>query len=50
MALLCGAMLDSAGAAMQSITRNGPADPGLIGVKEGACIVVLALILFFSRP
>jgi iron complex transport system permease protein len=32
---------------MQSITRNGLADPGLIGVKEGASVVVLALILFF---
>ncbi len=40
MALLCGAMLGLAGAAMQSITRNGLADPGLIGVKEGASIVV----------
>ena len=48
MALLCGAMLGLAGAAMQSITRNGLADPGLIGVKEGACIVVLALILFLA--
>ncbi len=38
MALLCGAMLGLAGAAMQSITRNGLADPGLIGVKEGASI------------
>ena len=47
MALLCGAMLGMAGAAMQSITRNGLADPGLIGVKEGASIVVLALVLFF---
>jgi iron complex transport system permease protein len=36
MALLCGAMLGMAGAAMQSITRNGLADPGLIGVKEGS--------------
>lgn len=35
MALLCGAMLGLAGAAMQSITRNGLADPGLIGVKGG---------------
>lgn len=52
MALLCGAMLGLAGAAMQSITRNGLADPGLIGVKEGASIVVLALVLFFpgGRP
>ncbi|MDI9801500.1 FecCD family ABC transporter permease [Citrobacter koseri] len=47
MALLCGAMLGLAGAAMQSITRNGLADPGLIGVKEGSSVVVLALVLLF---
>ncbi|MGY5958630.1 iron ABC transporter permease [Kosakonia sp. BK9b] len=47
MALLCGAMLGLAGAAMQSITRNGLADPGLIGVKEGASVVVLTLVLYF---
>lgn len=56
MAVLCGAMLGTAGAAMQSITRNGLADPGLIGVKEAASIVVLAIIIFaptaslFWRP
>ena len=32
---------------MQSITRNGLADPGLIGVKEGSCVVVLAPVLLF---
>lgn len=47
MALLCGAMLGVAGAAMQSITRNGLADPGLIGVKEGCSVAVLALIFHF---
>lgn len=47
MAALCGAMLGMAGAAMQSITRNGLADPGLIGVKEGTSVVVLTLILLF---
>lgn len=47
MALLSGAMLGMAGAAMQSITRNGLADPGLIGVKEGTSAVVLVLILLF---
>ncbi|KAA9000510.1 iron ABC transporter permease [Affinibrenneria salicis] len=47
MALLSGAMLGLAGAAMQSITRNGLADPGLIGVKEGTSAVVLTLILLF---
>ena len=40
MAVLCGAMLGMAGAAMQSITRNGLADPGLIGVKEGCSAAV----------
>lgn len=44
MAVLCGAMLGMAGAAMQSITRNGLADPGLIGVKEGCSAAVLLLI------
>lgn len=47
MALLCGGMLGMAGAAMQSITRNGLADPGLLGVKEGSSVAVLALILLF---
>jgi iron complex transport system permease protein len=47
MAVLCGAMLGMAGAAMQSITRNGLADPGLIGVKEGCSVAVLLLIFQF---
>ena len=47
MAVLCGAMLGMAGAAMQSITRNGLADPGLIGVKEGCSAAVLLLIFQF---
>ncbi|HED1311410.1 TPA: iron chelate uptake ABC transporter family permease subunit, partial [Kluyvera ascorbata] len=47
MAIFCGGMLGLAGAAMQSITRNGLADPGLIGVKEGTSVVVLTLILAF---
>ena len=45
--MLCGAMLGMAGAAMQSITRNGLADPGLIGVKEGCSAAVLLLIFQF---
>ncbi|CAK9886137.1 MAG: Iron-uptake system permease protein FeuC [Candidatus Erwinia impunctatus] len=47
MALFCGAMLGVAGATMQSLTRNGLADPGLIGVKEGACVMVLIVIFAF---
>ncbi|TDT96807.1 iron complex transport system permease protein [Azorhizobium sp. AG788] len=44
LALLAGGMLGLAGATMQSLTRNGLADPGLIGVKEGASIGVLAVL------
>ncbi|MFS8039010.1 FecCD family ABC transporter permease [Xanthobacter sp. AM11] len=47
LAVLAGAMLGLSGAAMQALTRNGLADPGLIGVKEGASVAVLVLILAF---
>lgn len=45
LALICGAMLGLSGAAMQTLTRNGLADPGLLGVKDGAAVGVVALIL-----
>lgn len=45
--VLCGGMLGMAGAAMQSLTRNGLADPGLVGTKEGAVIAILLLVLGF---
>lgn len=45
LALLAGAMLGLAGAAMQALTRNGLADPGLLGVKDGAAAAVVALLL-----
>ncbi|MFT4183117.1 MAG: iron ABC transporter permease [Rhizobium sp.] len=45
MALLAGGMLGLSGAALQSLTRNGLADPGLLGVKEGASLSVIALML-----
>lgn len=47
--LICGAALGAAGAAMQLTTRNGLADPGLIGVKEGTVITVVATLLFFPQ-
>lgn len=49
LALVCGAALGAAGAAMQSTTRNGLADPGLIGVKEGTVIAVVAALLFLPQ-
>ncbi|ATN37390.1 iron ABC transporter (plasmid) [Rhizobium sp. ACO-34A] len=47
MALACGAMLGLAGAALQTLTRNGLADPGLLGVREGASLAVISLMLAF---
>ena len=46
MAVLAGMMLGLSGAAMQSLTRTGLADPGLLGVKEGASLSVIVLILY----
>lgn len=43
--VLVGAMLAVAGALMQSVTRNGLADPGLIGVTEGATVVILFTVV-----
>ncbi|MCX8995535.1 iron ABC transporter permease [Rhizobiaceae bacterium BDR2-2] len=45
LALACGAMLGLAGAALQTLTRNGLADPGLLGVREGASLAVITLII-----
>ncbi|WP_372400389.1 iron ABC transporter permease [Azospirillum sp. HJ39] len=45
LAMLCGAMLALAGATMQALTRNGLADPGLMGVREGAALCVVTLLL-----
>jgi iron complex transport system permease protein len=45
-AMLVGAMLGMAGAALQSLARNELADPGLIGVKEGAAVAVIAVALW----
>jgi iron complex transport system permease protein len=46
LAVLVGAMLAVAGALMQSVTRNGLADPGLVGVTEGATLVILLAVVF----
>ncbi len=45
LALLAGAMLGLAGCAMQTLTRNGLADPGLLGVKEGASVAAILFAL-----
>ncbi|MFK3779881.1 FecCD family ABC transporter permease [Agrobacterium sp. NPDC089420] len=51
LAVVAGAMLGIAGAIMQATTRNGLADPGLLGVREGASLAVLGcLFLLPSLP
>ncbi|MGV1871806.1 FecCD family ABC transporter permease [Agrobacterium rosae] len=49
MALSCGAMLGLSGAALQSLTRNGLADPGLLGVREGAALAIVTVIIAFPH-
>ncbi|MCZ7464621.1 iron ABC transporter permease [Rhizobium rhizogenes] len=48
LAMVAGAMLGIAGAIMQSTTRNGLADPGLLGVREGASLAVLGCLFLLS--
>ncbi|MCT1375604.1 iron ABC transporter permease [Microbacterium sp. p3-SID337] len=48
LALLVGAALALAGATMQAVTRNPVADPGLLGVSNGASFAVVLGIAFFG--
>lgn len=49
LALMTGAMLGLAGASLQTLTRNGLADPGLLGVREGASLAVIGLMLAYPQ-
>lgn len=48
LALLVGAALALSGAAMQAVTRNPVADPGILGVSNGASLAVVIGIAFFG--
>ncbi|MFC9983197.1 FecCD family ABC transporter permease [Microbacterium keratanolyticum] len=48
LALLVGAALAVAGATMQAITRNPVADPGILGVTNGAALSVVVGLAFFG--
>ncbi|MGT2425803.1 FecCD family ABC transporter permease [Amnibacterium kyonggiense] len=48
LAMLVGAALGLAGAAMQGVTRNPLADPGILGVTTGASLAVVTGIAFFG--
>lgn len=48
LAMLAGASLALAGAAMQAVTRNPLADPAILGVSGGASLAVVCGIAFFG--
>ncbi|SDQ18894.1 FecCD family ABC transporter permease [Leucobacter chromiiresistens] len=48
LALLVGASLALSGATMQAVTRNPVADPGILGVSNGASLAVVFGLAFFS--
>ncbi|WP_019637890.1 FecCD family ABC transporter permease [Paenibacillus fonticola] len=47
-ALLVGAGLGMAGAVIQSITRNGLADPGILGINSGAGAAMVIFLFFYQ--
>lgn len=46
-ALLIGAGIAVSGAILQSVSQNGLADPGIIGINSGAGLAVVLFIYFF---
>ncbi|KDA04704.1 iron ABC transporter permease [Microbacterium sp. CH12i] len=48
LAILVGAALALSGATMQAVTRNPIADPGILGVSNGAALAVVFGIAFFG--
>lgn len=47
-AVLVGLGLGIAGAVIQGITRNGLADPGLLGINSGAGVAIVLFMFFFQ--
>lgn len=48
LAILVGFGLGIAGSIMQSITKNGLADPGILGINSGAGAAIVAYMFFFQ--
>jgi len=48
LAILVGAALALSGATMQAVTRNPIADPGILGVSNGASLAVVISLAFFG--
>ncbi|RKN84760.1 FecCD family ABC transporter permease [Paenibacillus ginsengarvi] len=47
-AILVGAGLGMAGAVIQGVTRNGLADPGILGINAGAGAAMVIFLFFFQ--
>lgn len=48
MGAIIGLGLGIAGAVIQAITRNGLADPGILGINAGAGAGIVAFMLLFQ--
>lgn len=48
-AALVGAMMALSGGALQNVTRNGLADPSLIGISQGAALAVVFAIVVYPQ-
>lgn len=48
-ALLVGMALGVSGAMLQGLTRNALADPGIIGINQGAAVTAVALIVWLDN-
>lgn len=48
LAVLVGAALALSGAAMQAVTRNPVADPGILGISNGASLAIVIGLAFFG--
>jgi iron complex transport system permease protein len=48
LALVAGAALGLAGAIMQGVTRNPLADPGILGVNQGAVLAIVVGVAWFD--
>ena len=46
---LVGAMLALSGASLQNVTRNGLADPSLVGISQGAGLAVISLVILWPE-
>ncbi|ANF95806.1 FecCD family ABC transporter permease [Paenibacillus bovis] len=49
LAILIGLGLGIAGAVIQGVTRNGLADPGMLGINAGASMAVVLFMLIFKH-